>query len=877
MKILFSLRHAGALRNFASTLRELAARGHRVHLQFTMQDKMSDATLLWDLTRNFPTISYSDPAKKSPANFWLLFCRALRFSVDYVRYRGPEFAVATKMTERARARVPSVMAFLIDHVGRTGVGRRLLTSLFLLAERAIPPDPSVRREVAAQAPDVVLVSPLVDLGSDQVEVIKAAQSLGIPTGLPVHSWDNLTTKGLVRIQPDRVFVWNHGQREEAVTMHGVMPEKVVVTGAMVYDQWFDRSPSVDREAFCARVGLRADRPFFLYLCSSPFIAPNEADFIETWVQAVRSAPDPRLREAGLLIRPHPQNNQPWHRFDQEHRPNVAVYPRTGGNPVDSQRKNDFFDSLFYSAGAVGVNTSAQIEAGVIGRPVFTVRSPDHASTQEGTLHFNYLVSYEGGLVQDAANFDEHVAQLSRALDRTAEDEARLQRFVHAFVRPQGLDKASTPLMADGIEALGRMARRRPSLLMRLLHVTVRLVLYPLALAVRAVRAVDRLARKRERGLRPLSPSGVLLKPVYLLLDAVFAWSWAREFVKRYIFPRVLARLTRDAPSEEALAVPRVIQKLARSKRPIVVGPWLSEVGFEVLYWIPFLNWAVQEGQIDPERLVVVSRGGVHDWYKGVASHYVELFDFFSPEEFKRLNEQRVTEGKQKQRVMTPFDRQILKLVQVSLERRDLEVLHPMFMYRLFHRFWKNQASVNTVDSFSVFRPLPAIDTSGIRAGLPSEYVALRFYFNDSFPDTEQNRRFAGNLVARLSENVDVVLLNPDMQVDDHWDLEFGGNRSRVHDVKHLMTPRTNLAVQSKIIAGSKAYIGTYGGLSYVAPFYGVNSLALYSNPEGFAVHHLELALRVFAKMQGGLFTPLDTRSLDLVGLAAGVRTSATMP
>ena len=47
-----------------------------------------------------------------------------------------------------------------------------------------------------------------------------------------------------------------------------------------------------------------------------------------------------------------------------------------------------------------------------------------------------------------------------------------------------------------------------------------------------------------------------------------------------------------------------------------------------------------------------------------------------------------------------------------------------------------------------------------------------------------------------------------------------------------MTPRNNLAVQTKVISGARAFIGTYGGLSYLAPFYGVNSLAFYSNPEG---------------------------------------------
>ncbi len=876
MKILFSMRHAGALRNFASTLRELASRGHHIHLQFMMQDKMADPKLLWELTHQYPNITYTDPPRKTPARFWLTFSRALRFSVDYVRYRGPEFKDAPKLTERARSRVPALMARTIDVFGGSEGGRRFLIRVLLYAERAVPADPWIAGQVLSAAPDVVLATPVVDLGSDQVDVVKAAIAAGIPTGVPVHSWDNLTTKGLVRVQPDRIFVWNEGQREEAIKMHGVKPEQIVVTGAMVYDQWFDRAPSTTREEFCAKVGLRADRPFFLYLCSSPFIAPNEADFIVKWIEAVRSAPDPRLREVGLLIRPHPQNNQPWHRFDDQIRENVAIYPREGGNPVDAPRKNDFYDSLYHSAAAVGINTSAQIEAGVVGRPVYTVRSTEHAATQEGTLHFNYLLSYEGGLLHDARSFEEHAVQLAGALDRTAEDEAKLRRFVQAFVRPNGLDTPTTAIMVEGVEALGQLGKRRPPVLTPGLAL-MRGLLYPMAVLAKIARTFGRFSRKRERNLRPLSVAGVLLKPVFWLLDAIFAWKPARAFVKRYILPRVMTRLTLlDAPTEETVAIPRIIHRLSTSDKPIVIGPWLSEVGFEVLYWIPFLNWVKTYRPFDPDRLVIVSRGGVQDWYKGISNRYIELFDFFSPDDFRRLNEQRITEGKQKQRMMTEFDRQIVKMVQVSLETRDVEVMHPMYMYRLFYRFWKNQASVNLVDTFSLFQPMPAVDNSDIRQQLPEEYVAVRLYFNESFPDTNENRKFANNLIARLTENVDVVLLNPDVRVDDHWDFEFSGDLRRLHHVKHLMTPRTNLGVQTKIIAGAKAYIGTYGGLSYVAPFYGVDSLALYSNPDGFAMHHLELALRVFSKMRQGTFTALDTRSLDLVGLAAGARQPSSL-
>jgi hypothetical protein len=42
--------------------------------------------------------------------------------------------------------------------------------------------------------------------------------------------------------------------------------------------------------------------------------------------------------------------------------------------------------------------------------------------------------------------------------------------------------------------------------------------------------------------------------------------------------------------DDADAIDRQNRRSAAGSSPIVVGPWLAEVGYEVLYWIPFLRW-----------------------------------------------------------------------------------------------------------------------------------------------------------------------------------------------------------------------------------------------------------------------------------------------
>jgi hypothetical protein len=875
MKILFSMRHSGALRNYASTIRELAQRGHHVHLVFMMQDKLGDGRLLWELSNDHANVTYSELGKKTPWRFWLGLARGVRSASDYVRYGTPEYKDAHALRQRAAERVPALLrGVLALPLVRSRAGLDLVSATLNVIERAIPTDRWISDLIAGQNPDMVLVTPLVDIGSDQVEYIKASKSLGVRSGLCVHSWDNLTNKGLIRIIPDRVFVWNETQRREAITMHGVRPEQAIATGAPVYDQWFARRPSTTREEFCRKVGLPADKPFFLYLCSSQFIAPDESDFIDKWVRAVRQAPDPRVRQAGILIRPHPENLQPWQRFDFSELHDVVLWPRGGANPVDQGSKNDYFDSMYHSVAAVGINTSAQIESGIVGRPVFSIRVPEYAGTQEGTLHFHYLLNENGGLLHMAGSLDEHVQSLVRAVDRTEEDERKLRGFVEGFVRPHGLDRAATPILADAIEELGRMPKLAPERLSIGL-LAIRLVLYPIGTVMKVVRYFARLTRKRERQLRPLTVSDFFLKRLVAIPAQFFRWGPAKKFAKRYIVPRVLPQMmTGDIPTQEMTAIPKILQRMANSPKHIVVGPWLSEVGFELLYWIPFLNWVKTYRPFDPERMVVISRGGAGIWYKNIAPNYIDLFDFYTPEQFRTKNADRLRENKQKHLVLTDFDREILKVAYQHLGAKQVDLLHPMYMYRLFYPYWKQQMSISLVETFASFERLPALDTSDIVGELPRDYTAVRFYFNESFPDTEENKLFVTRLLQTLTEAGDVVLLNPDLHIDDHWEMAIGKN-PRIHSVDHLMTARNNLEIQTKVISRARAFVGTYGGLSYLAPMYGVTSLAFFSHREKFSVQHLELARRVFGGFRRGSYVVLDTSDIDVLGLAFGERGQLT--
>jgi hypothetical protein len=454
LKVLFVAFHIGHIRNFESTIRLLAKRGHHLHLAF-MRKKDSEPNaelLLKDLCVD-PGVTTS--LLPDTTNFWTALSSSLRLTQSFLRYLRPEFRHATKLRRRAAQRVPILIRsiFWLPPF-RTRTFARSLTRLLRRLETAIPVNRKIVDYLQRHPVDLLLVTPLVELASTQTDWVKAAKVLGIPTMLPVASWDNLTNKGSIPVIPDMVAVWNPPQKTEAVELHGVPPSQVIVTGAEAYDHWFDWRPSRTSEDFCRAVGLDPHRPYILYVGSSVFIAGDETDFARTWINEIRSSSDPALQDIGILIRPHPQNFLCWEKFDRTEFSNVVIWPRQHINPLLASAKRDYYDSLYYSSAVMGINTSALIEAAIIGRQAFSLLHRQFKDTQEGTIHFHHLINSGYGFLHTSRTFEEHLLELSRCIKTEVMNEEKRKKFIETFVRPHGVDIPAAPLLVDSIEQLG---------------------------------------------------------------------------------------------------------------------------------------------------------------------------------------------------------------------------------------------------------------------------------------------------------------------------------------------------------------------------------------------------------------------------------------
>lgn len=819
MKVLFFMQRPGHIRNYESTLRELARRGHTIHLAFsTIKPKRNeppDIEQAERLAASCDQVTFDVAPARDPSDGWYGIVGLSRLLGDMGRFLHPRYRDAPLLRARAVKHASRAVA---KGIRPAFLGAALASGLRLLAARpsrvlswllqrmargveaATPASDRILDYIRRRQPDVVLATPVVELGSEQPEYLKAAQALGIPTGLCVASWDNLTNKGVLRIDPDRVFVWNEIQRDEAASMHGVEADSVVVTGAPRFDEWFERKPSRAPEAFRREVGLPADRPYVLYLCSSPFIAPDEVSFVREWLAALRSCPMPEVRSLGVLVRPHPQNAAQWADVDLDD-PAVSIWPRAGAQVVDSDSKADFYDSIAHCAAVVGVNTTALIEASILGKDVLTVLAPAFAGTQLGTLHYHYLRRANGGFLDEASSLEEHLLQLRAVVapetgERAGED---ARRFVSMFVRPRGLDLPATLILADGIEELAGLEpprrRRTPG------AVALAAALTPLALLLRAT------ARPRRRPLPPPPPEPARAsnrKRVSVRRRLAQALS-RNEYTRR--IGRKLLDVLEGEPSRRAgigtseaetskRASARIRTLLESSENELVLGPWTSDVQTEALVWLPFLRWVRDRFDVERDRLVAVSGGGVSAWYGDVAARYVDAAETQTDEP-------------------------------VRIDARAAQALRPAVMEELFSGYWDGSFSIRFLADRMRFDRLPR-PAHPVCDGLPESFAVLAFAETPAFPASAASRDAIASLADRIPAKQRVVALaHPGSSFQE----VLGEHASARGTAIELPADRASLAARSAIVGGARAILAPFGSAEVaLGVAHGVPTFALYADP-----------------------------------------------
>lgn len=452
MKILFVIRSTRTFHYHRSIIAALLDRGHDVRALFDYEwskTKVGSVELIEAFQKQHPGFQFGWALQRRDFLRHILF--PAREILSYRRY----FTVPGQSPyyrDRWRRYIPLWLRFLARRFTFTHaiIRMRWVGVVLRRLERVIPPDAGIIQELQKEKPDAVIVSPAnLRYSSSDLEYLKAAARLKIPTAVQVLSWDNLTTKGLIHIVPDVVLAWNETQVGEARAHHGISAERVFVTGAPVFDQWFsDLKPSMSREEFCKRHGFDPRYPIIVYLGSTKNIAKDESWLVEKLRESLDSASDERLRKTQLLVRPHPAHAAIYERLSHER---IKIVPEKGSPPNSEESLQLFYDSLYYAEATIGVNTSGMIDAAIAGKPGMAILTREYALTQSEAVHFQYLI--EGDVLEILHAPEEFPAAISRILAGHDAHKDQRKRFIGSFIRPNGILTTAGEIAAQRIEKL----------------------------------------------------------------------------------------------------------------------------------------------------------------------------------------------------------------------------------------------------------------------------------------------------------------------------------------------------------------------------------------------------------------------------------------
>ena len=263
---------------------------------------------------------------------------------------------------------------------------------------------------------------------------------------------------------------------------------------------------------------------------------------------------------------------------------------------------------------------------------------------------------------------------------------------------------------------------------------------------------------------------LFFKPIFLFILKILNIT-LKEFKLRmlHIFYSKEIKLRKIIVDEKIGLIPERLKNI--KSEYVLFGPWTSEIGFELLYWIPYLK---KNFKLENKKIIIISRGGVENWYKFSNYYkYFNLLDLVSSSEIKNHFDIKKSIGGQKQFFLEDFDKKIIQKVKEKLKINSIEVIHPKEMYNFFKPYWSGLYSYGfrtIVEKEMKFNELDKIDLK------VKNFVACKIY-SSSILNIDQNKEIYSQkikiILNEILKKFNIIFLNFETD-DDHQVINFDG-------------------------------------------------------------------------------------------------------
>lgn len=425
MKVVCALRTPKQFYNVQSIAEALLARGARVTAYFdeTLSRFESRAPLeAW--AKDFPNFSFD--FCKGRSGFLALAVFSARELLSYRRFLRSR-TQARHWARRWRNNIPFPARLSTFIPGFSTLLKTEWVAHFLRRiEDRVQPVPHIMEVLKKEKPNALIATPTtMHPQSVELEFLKAAKTLGIFSILPVFTWDNLTTKGLIHIQPDLLLAWNEEQARAAESYHGIPRTHIEIIGAPTFDRWFIPT---------AVEGLTPRKQkTILYVGTSQVSAYDESWLVKELATELARSVDEAVRTALIIFRPHPFNRRVAAALTDI--PNIRVLETESRMPNTVARFRELQKEILGADAVCGVSTSAFVDAVIADKPVIALAVPAYRETQGGAEHWRAL--RESGAVYIAESVAE-AARIFTQLFSGADDKKNTRKaFVDRYIRPLG--------------------------------------------------------------------------------------------------------------------------------------------------------------------------------------------------------------------------------------------------------------------------------------------------------------------------------------------------------------------------------------------------------------------------------------------------------
>ena len=265
-----------------------------------------------------------------------------------------------------------------------------------------------------------------DLFSEyDVLFLRNAVGRHIPTVGMVRSWDNTTTKGILRIIPDRVLVHSPVTKRELVQLHSCSANRIEIVGLPQFDKWIE-GPTMSREQFFSSIGADPHKRLILFAPAGSILSDTDWQLCQILNDALEKSKLPN--DVQFLVRNHPHHPADFSRFSDN--PNF-IFETPGvkikkGDDKQTELAPDEHDhlrnSVFYTDMVMYVVTSLGLDASIFDKPQIMVNFDgwEHRPYVQSVRRYNRedclanLVKLGGMCV--VSNQDEWIAAINAYLE-----------------------------------------------------------------------------------------------------------------------------------------------------------------------------------------------------------------------------------------------------------------------------------------------------------------------------------------------------------------------------------------------------------------------------------------------------------------------------